>query len=213
METAERLDKLFSKFPRTPVHPQDVIYSPGRSPDYITYLKRGLVKQWEVDSSGQVLILQIYKPGTIFPLHHVCVHRPIRHFFQTLTEGVVIKIPVSEFRRAVDTNLWLAKEINVRLGNAVLGLSERLACTNLGNSRHKVIWTLLLLSQRFGHLMQGRIIIDLSLSHYELASWSGLTRETVSLQLEKLKQENMISYSPRKITICNPSAFAKIADS
>jgi CRP-like cAMP-binding protein len=53
------------------------------------------------------------------------------------------------------------------------------------------------------------ITIDLPLAHKDIASMVGLTRETVSLEMKKLEQSDLIEYKRGNITIRDIDAFKR----
>jgi CRP/FNR family transcriptional regulator len=74
----------------------------------------------------------------------------------------------------------------------------------LGNARIKVTTVILTCAKRFGKKQKnGDLVIQILLTHKNIASLSGLTRETTTLEIEKLKKEKIITYKNRLLVIKN----------
>lgn len=77
-----------------------------------------------------------------------------------------------------------------------------------GDSYHRVIAALVLATKRFGvENAKNNVIIKLPLTHQKIADAAGITRETVSLAMEKLEKKKIISYKGHILMINNVKAL------
>jgi CRP-like cAMP-binding protein len=69
-------------------------------------------------------------------------------------------------------------------------------------ARNKLIYTLYFLCQRYGKSTEDslRVEIPIELTHQNIASLVGLTRETTAMEMSKLKKEGVISYKKQRYT-------------
>jgi CRP/FNR family transcriptional regulator len=71
-----------------------------------------------------------------------------------------------------------------------------------GNAKRRILAVLLLSAKRFGQKNDhNQIIIQLPLTHQDMANLCGLTRETVSLIIEELIDKKIISSKKQLLTI------------
>jgi CRP/FNR family transcriptional regulator len=80
-------------------------------------------------------------------------------------------------------------------------MQERLALVSMHGAKARLAALLLDLSQRFGVRDSRGVIIDLRLTHRELASMIGATRETVSVAMVELRQGGLVCTEHRRIII------------
>ena len=73
-----------------------------------------------------------------------------------------------------------------------------------GDSYHRVIAALILCAKRFGQNRGKKIVIDLPLTHQDIADLAAITRETASLAMGKLTRKGLISRAGRNILILDP---------
>ena len=62
---------------------------------------------------------------------------------------------------------------------------------------------LLRLAERHGKEVDGKKLIDISLTHYDYANLIGSTRETTTACLNDFKREGLIEFQKRKVVIIN----------
>lgn len=81
-------------------------------------------------------------------------------------------------------------------------------------SQKKLVAFLLMLSQRFGKKEEKTIKIKIPLTHQDLAGFTGMIRETVSLEMKKLQKQGVIAKNccRKTITIINPAALKKLVN-
>ena len=80
-----------------------------------------------------------------------------------------------------------------RLVSGISGLSKRIEILNFENAQGRIISTLTYLKKHFGS--------KLSFTHEELAALTGLSRERVSIEMKKLKDKKLISYTRSIISL------------
>ena len=66
------------------------------------------------------------------------------------------------------------------------------------------------LSDEFGVKKGNKVVIKFKITHKLIASITGLTRETVTLQMLKLEKEGLIDNNKREIVILNMKKITKM---
>jgi CRP-like cAMP-binding protein len=81
----------------------------------------------------------------------------------------------------------------------------RVTALEQSRARDKIILTLYYLLFRYGKQTKpGKFTINLALTHNVIASLVGLTRETTTTELSKLKKQKVVQYSHHTYTIDKP---------
>lgn len=197
------LDKIFRRL--KPIHFKrgEIIIRAGDAPPGIFYLKSGYVKVYSVSRSGEQLTLIIFKPGDIFPVSWAINNTKNEYFAETMTPAVLWRVGAEEFLDFISNKPKVLFELNRRIMERFLGLMRRMEYMVFGNAMDKVSSILLICAERFGEASRGKVIIDVGLTHNEIANLLGLSRETVSIEMKKLEKKGLISYRGRRIMINN----------
>lgn len=188
------MDKL-DKFPAKKFTAGKVILNSGETPESLFYLKKGFVKHYVDSPDGKELIIHIYKSGTVFPLMWGLNDELPNYNLATLTNCELALVPKKEFVTFVSKNPKELLSLSKRLLMAISGLSKRIEILNFQNARQRVVSTLLYLNRHFGD--------QFHFTHESLASLTGLTRERVSIEMKKLKDQGLVAYKRNTITVIN----------
>lgn len=197
---------LFARFHRKPgltlAPAHTVLIREGERPPAVFRLVEGCVALSQLLSDGRRQIIDIVGPSRLLALP---VSTLSLHTVETLTDSLVERIETSAVPAAdVDRTLRLMltrahthatllgrKTATEKVASAVLDLSEQFA--KPGRSRRSI-----------------RLTFTLHLTRADLADWLGLTVETVSRCLNRMKRTGVISFRhPEIITILDrPMLFA-----
>ena len=201
--------KFFASAPEKSFSKGSIIISPEDDLEKIYYLSRGKVKQYVLSSSGEEVIIHIFRPSAFFPIMLVIGNITNRFYFQALTKIKVKTSPrdkVIEFLKKEPASLY---DLTVRFAKGLDGLSTRLESLLGEKAQDRIISLLLYLSEKFGKETHEGIKINLPLSHQEIAKWVGLERETVTRQLKALNDKGLIKYKRRKIIVADAKGLTK----
>ncbi len=121
--------------------------------------------------------------------------------YQALTDSALFRAPKEDFLYFLKQNpeplfFYMSKTLK-RLSEA----SQRLEAALLGNASEKVGNILIFLAENLGEKEGKTIMLQVPFTHQEIADMVGFTRETTSLELEKLQKEGIISQKDHFLTI------------
>jgi CRP-like cAMP-binding protein len=162
-------------------------------PSGIFFVKDGFVKKTALLENGREITLRVYKPGDFFPL--IWAFTDIDNFYYTTVTDVTLqKIPKETFTDFTEQHPSVLKELIKTILMSEYELMTSIIHQLSGDSYHRVVASLVLCANRFGvKKTPDTLSIVLPLTHQDLASITGLTRETVSLAMQKLKKKKIIS--------------------
>jgi len=204
------LDDFFSPYPVLRYGKDQIIIHADDIPSGVFYVKSGFVKMSAILETGREIALNIFKPGAYFPMIWAITNTSNTYFFKTVTATHLQRAPrdvlLAFMKKNPDALFDLTKRILIGVKGLLVNIEHQLS----GNSYHRVITALVLATSRFGiKEKKGIISIMYPLTHKEIAELAGITRETVSLTMEKLAQKNIISYKGRTLFINNLKALNK----
>lgn len=181
-------------------------------PAGVFYLKKGFVRRYTISEEGEELTLIIFKPGDFFPVMWAIKNIPNNEYLEAMTEVEVQRVPRESFLAFLKQYPEVGFEV---LGNIVTrldGILERIKYLVFGNADQKVASILVICGERFGEKKGRTVLIKLALTHQDIASLIGLTRETTSIEIKKLERDGLISHQGRFILIKNMTKLQKEAN-
>lgn len=156
-------------------------------PEILWRIERGIVRTSTWSDDGTITPLGFWGPGDVVGSPLTKVH-PYR--IECLTSVEVTQIPA---------HLW-NQELNAILLHIHQG-EELLRIAHSQRVHYRLIQFLTWLGQKFGRAVSGGHLIDLRLTHQEIAESLGTSRVTITRLLNKLEQEGLILRSHRYLTL------------
>lgn len=203
----QKLDTFFSQFRTVHFEKGEVIQTASDPIDYIYYLKQGFVKQTFVTEDGEEITHHIFKPISYFPMMLVLSDTPNHYVFTAMESLEVQKAPadkvISFLEQDPDVLFDLTKRFSIGLSKLLLKNEQLL----FKDAYIKVSSLVSYLAERIGEKNTTLPVVQLSLTHSDLASWLGMQRETVSRQIEKLQKKGLIQYKGNILTIPDINAL------
>lgn len=199
----DKTNEFFGQFPSKTYKKGGILLEAGKNPSHIFFLKSGYVQQTAISHQGESITIHLYEKGSFFPLSFVLNQTLNTYYFEALTNCEAYLCPIDKIIPFLEKNPDILFDLTKRAFLGISGLSKRIESVTFGNAKARVVSILLYLSQHFGK-EEGEVVkIEQRFTHQEIASLAGLTRERVSLELEKLTKEEIISTNKHLITINN----------
>ena len=177
------------------------IYLGERDHDKIFFLKKGKVKLLKLDMTGKEMVYAILKENEIFGSLSQLKENIDNEYAEALSETLVCYIGKDQFFKFVETNPSIMIKLNKILGMKVIELQMLIEELTFKSVSGRIISLLIKLNQKFGVNYKDNILINLSLTHNDIASMIGATRESTTLALNRLKDDKVIFSEKKKIII------------
>lgn len=180
-------------------------------PSGIFYLKSGIVKMSTFFANGTEITFNLFKPGSFFPMIWAIGETRNSYDFQAITEVAAYRVSKKEtlifLNKEKEVYANLIKRILIGFDSLLSGLPYLIS----GNSTKRVATALLILGRRFGQQTKEGLILNIKIRHEDLAGMAALTRETVSLAIEKLKKKKIIQQKNRLFIIKEPEELTRLS--
>ncbi len=180
-----------------------VIQRPEHFQKALYLLKKGKIRLYKLDPEGKQFTLGILGGGNVFGEIKSFSLGTRDVYIETLEETLLCTIN----QELIQTFLLERPKLMLKLLEV---LSERLIESNrmlehmaLGDTKERLLYLLVKLSEQFGTEKNKKTKIDLKLTHQELAYMIGSTRESVSIMLKELTEQKLVSINRKSITINN----------
>lgn len=198
-EIKKKLSVFFSKYKRVTYKKGTIIISAGDDPAGVCFLEDGLIKQYAITTKGEELTLNIFKSYSFFPMSWAINKTPNNYFFEAVTDATAVCAPRAEVVEFVKNNPDILFDLTSRVYKGIDGLLTRMVYLMAGNAYSRLVVELIILAKRLGVQSDGSI--DIHISEKDLASQSGMSRETVSREIKALKDKNLVAFEKNKIVV------------
>lgn len=182
-----------------------VIFYPGQSTDRLFFIQKGAVKLSSVFDSGHENALALLPKNSIFGSLPFLQALNSTQYCQAvaLASSTVLSASIEQVEHALTRNTELASALLQVLGHRTITGHRLIEILSSNRTGMKLARFLLLLCQHFGVSRDGDVMIDLFLTHYEIANFIGVTRVTITKELGKLRASEAISIDCGKVVVHN----------
>lgn len=185
--------QLAQKYPKQDTAKHQTILEPHTVPEGIYILTEGNVRMFTVSKEGIELTLNIFKPISFFPMNWVLNDTPNHYYFDTLTPATIHVVPKPVFENFLGQHSEVVYDLLQRVYRGLDGYLLRVESLLAGDAYFRIVTHLVEQTRRFGPRVQ--------LTHQQLATLTGLTRETVTREIKKLLDKGIVLYEGKLLTI------------
>ena len=155
-------------------------------------MKKGQVRLYRMNQNGKQFTLDILVDGNLFGETSTLTLTDYQMYAEAMTDTYICMMSREDFERFMENHPKIAMRL-VQLLSAKLNdfysFSEKIA---LGDVRQRVIYLLLMLSEKTGRRTKQWQTIEMKLTHQDIATMIGATSETTSAEMSRLKKEEFL---------------------
>ncbi len=163
-------------------------------------LTEGFVKRYLITNDGSQSIQSIYGAYDVFPItpvFKILFGQPVytgleTAYYEAVTPITFHAINRATLEQAVQDNPKLHRDILYACGIRLRTSMQRLENSSLKSAKKQIAHELVFLAEEFGSKKDGKVYIDMPLTHQTLASILNLARETVTVALNRLAEKELI---------------------
>lgn len=192
--------------------PGDVLLYQGDIIRSFYAIQSGGVRLVNYAEDGQSVALKMYGPGDIFGLLAVSGSYPHPTQIEAVHESIIIAIDGEDVRSLMMTYPELGLTIVDLLTSHVHEAHSRIRAMAINRVDRRLARSLLHLSEKFGHIEDNSIVLDIPLSQRDLAEFTGTTVETVNRTLTLWQKQHMVTCGHKRVVILNQAALEDIAE-
>jgi CRP-like cAMP-binding protein len=187
-----------------------ILFAAGDLADRVYLLEQGWVRIFRLDFEGRkITVGAIRNPGELMGLAETLYHGERTCFAEAITNVVVVKLTRGDFLRILEGTPTLALRVASLLGARMReaeGKVHELICLQVPG---RLALLLMKIGERTGVPSDNGTLINLRLTHEEIASMIGTTRQTVTQTLNLFKKEKSIQIDGRMIKILDEQKLAR----
>nr|MBI5455506.1 Crp/Fnr family transcriptional regulator [Candidatus Levybacteria bacterium] len=201
--TSKNLADLFSEQHPRSYKKGQIIIRPDDTSNGIFYLEKGHVKSYSLTEQGEQKNHIIYKTGDIFPLIRSFIPTNRSVFFETIDNSTLKMMEKEYFFTTIKADAQILFEITKKIIEIMKTHIERLDGLEYTKANSRIIDYLLFLADHFGKRKGKKILIEVPITHKDIADSTAISRETVSREIEELKRKKLIGDKNKYILIKN----------
>lgn len=179
---------------KTPGEP--ILYQ-GEIPRHAYIITEGIVKVYDIGSAGDEKIINFMSSSDLLPPAWVFKKAPVSlYYYDAFTECKYYRLPRETLHEAIESNQAISNYMFKHYASSFIGSLLEINALEQSKGSDKIIHMLQYLLMRFPGTEKGDWHkIDLRITHQDLANMTGLTRETTSTELNKLRRKGIVEYS------------------
>ncbi|WP_460517900.1 Crp/Fnr family transcriptional regulator [Humibacter antri] len=209
--SATELEAMDRMAPATLFRRGQLLYSQAQPVRSLFILKTGRVRIFRVAEDGKALTLAILEPGAVFGEMVLVGQRMYEGYAEAIDDALICQLSTADVERFLLADPRIAVRVAQILGQRVAELEDRLTDLALRPLQSRIAATLLNLTRQpsigtgpFGRAPQVR------LTHEQLASVIGATREATSRVLSDFAERGLIRQGRGRIIMADPVALRRI---
>jgi CRP-like cAMP-binding protein len=188
------------------------IYLPSDAADSALVVATGRVKIGAVTPDGKQSILAFVEPGELFGELSALDGAPREEFAEAAERSTIVLLPAEVLRELVERNPLVAAGVTKLIGLRRRRIERRLRSLLYRSNRQRVLSLLAELADSYGdrapEVGPRAVRLRIRLSHQDLASVIGSTRESVTVTLGELAAEGLVEVGRRRIVVTDTARLA-----
>ena len=128
-------------------------------------------------------------------------------FAEAVERSSIVEVPQNFLKKLLNESSAVANKLAKHFAAKLSRAEGRLKSLLFRTSRERLIHLLSELTKTYGQPTADGVIIAQKISHQDMASIIGATRETVTITLGELQAEGVLKINQRRMTISNTAFF------
>jgi CRP/FNR family cyclic AMP-dependent transcriptional regulator len=213
---AER-DRLERASEERELRKREHLWMAGDPVRHVFLVRSGLLKTSRVSETGHELTLHLFQRNDLLGETAMVLlggdKRPHETVCEALDESTVYSVPAEGFLRALQTHPALSMMITRLVADRRRALEKRIDSLLFKTAHARLASLFIDLQQRFGVRDARGMILNLKLTHREMASLIGASRETVSFAILDLRKDGLILTEDKRVVLLDEERLQALARS
>lgn len=210
--SAEEVARVETRSRMQVVPRKGIVYMPQDQGHSIFLVSSGRIRLYHVNSEGKETILAFIEPGEIFGELSLFGQVQREEFAEAMEKSTVVRIPGDEMHQLMNDRPEIVLQVTRLMGMRRQRIERRLKALLFRSNRDRLVYLLLELAEKYGQPCAEGIKLGIRLSHQDMASMIGSTRETVTVLLGELQYARSLIVKRRQITLTNLEQLASVLD-
>ncbi len=185
---------FFYRQPARKYKKAEIVIRLDEEPQHVYFIEKGFIRVYSITPQGNEKLHIIYKAGEMFPLIWTFNKVAKSVYYEALGEATVRRAKRTEFLSLVEENHEAALDVIQAITHLFNIFADRVENLESVRASARLAGRLLSLAHRFGVRREGgSVLIDVPITHTDIANSIALTRETTSREIERLRQKGILA--------------------
>jgi CRP/FNR family cyclic AMP-dependent transcriptional regulator len=191
----------------------EFIYLNSLRNDRLYFLKKGYIKIGVYDKEGNEKIKEVLNQGDIFGQLSLEGDTGEQEFAQVIkSEAQICSFTVEDFERILLKRPDLAISYTKLVGLKIKALQSRITSIIYKDVKSRIVDFFIYLAQKERKGTEDELVFKNYLTHAEVASLVGCTRQTATTFINKLEEEGLLEFSRQQIRIGSVRKLQALAE-
>jgi len=187
------------------------VFLEGDEGDELFIIHSGIVKICKGEHDREI-ILAVFRDGDFFGEMAVMENEQTRSASaKTMEKTKLYVLRKCDFSRLMNDNPHITLKILETAMERLRKANQLISDLTMADIRTRIVRVMLRLAEDHGIRRKDGILIDLKLTHQQLADMTGTVRETVTRIMLELQNQRYINVNKKKILISNVEGFEELA--
>lgn len=201
------INDFFLKYPVRSFKKGQILIYKDDQPNGVYRLEKGRVRQYDITHNGDEVVVNMHRPPTFFPMAWALNGSANNFFYEAATDIDVRIAPKNDVVEFLKANPDLGMYLLGKLYAGIDDFSRHKFYMMKGSAHSRTIMELIMCCKRYTSATSFEPYCTIQFTESELATMSGLTRETINREIKKLQEKGIVDVSHRKIIIKNKEAL------
>lgn len=184
-------------------HKGQIIVRPEDTPQGVYFVSKGNIRIYNMHEDGSENLIIIYNKGSIFPIFWAILNIHKDRYYEAMDEVELYRVEADKFIEYIKSNTEITYGLVEKVTQMLNHSTDRLSNFGIAKAYPRLVMGLLIFADKFGRKTGKKIIIDIPISHKDIASYLSISRETASRGLSLLTKKKIIGNSKGMIIVNN----------
>lgn len=175
-----------------------IIQTPDTAENKLYFVKEGAVRIYDMDEEGRTFTVSLLGPYSTYGAIRSFSLGTENVYVETIADVYLCSMTEEQFHELLQSHPDIAVHAMEMLSKRLQERERLLQMIATGSVKQQITHLLVSMADTYGKKEKVFVDIPIPLSHQEIANMLGVTRESVSTNMRRLKSEGMIRNSGRK---------------
>jgi CRP/FNR family cyclic AMP-dependent transcriptional regulator len=207
----EALDDILLQATEKSVRRGQTVFQKGDEGTYMVAVLSGRIRISATSPEGREITLNMIDAGEVFGDMALLGGKPRSADATALEDSILMVVERRNFLPYLTSSNELALRVIDLLCERLRETSETLGSFAMLDLPGRLAGKLLSLAGEYGKSTNGRIRLDIRLSHTDLGRFVGSSRESVNKQMRAWEEAGVVAREGGRIAVCKPAVLRRIA--
>lgn len=207
-------DLLPTQSTRRSVKKRSILIYQGEVPRQAYIVLSGVFKAYRLGNFGEEQIVGFRTQGDMFPETWIFGKTSSAlYYYEALEDSEVLTVEKPVLLDLIENRPEIKQTVFDYIVNNYTGLLMQITALEQSRAAEKLLLMMYYLMFRYGkEVSSGVYHVNLRLTHTTLGSLMGLTRETTTMELGRLKRKNIVTYDSKGFMIYRQALERRLGD-